>query len=83
MNNQKITIIGLGYTGLPLLIEFFKRGYSVTGLDKEKKKIERLKSGTDLTKEVNRKDLKFLKKIISIKKGIKEFINWYLLYYSK
>ena len=63
MNNQTITIIGLGYTGLPLLIEFFKKGYSVTGFDKDKKKIKRLKLGIDLTKEVKKKDLKFLKKI--------------------
>lgn len=63
MNNQKISIVGLGYTGLPLLLEFFKKGYSVTGYDKDKKKIKRLKSGIDLTCEVKEEDLKFLKKL--------------------
>ncbi len=63
MNNQTITIVGLGYTGLPLLIEFFKKGYSVNGFDKDKKKIKRLKLGIDLTKELKKKDLRFLKNI--------------------
>ena len=57
MNNQTITIVGLGYTGLPLLIEFFKKGYSVNGFDKDKKKIKRLKLGIDLTKELKREKL--------------------------
>ena len=61
MNNQTITIVGLGYTGLPLLIEFLKKGYSVNGFDKDKK-IKRLKLGIDLTKEL-KKDLRFLKNI--------------------
>ncbi|MFT4580280.1 MAG: UDP-N-acetyl-D-glucosamine dehydrogenase, partial [Nitrospinales bacterium] len=29
----KIGVIGLGYVGLPLVIEFCKSGFSVTGLD--------------------------------------------------
>ncbi len=62
MNNQTITIVGLGYTGLPLLIEFFKKGYSVNGFDKDKKKIKRLKLGIDLTKELKKKRFKIFKK---------------------
>ena len=34
----RIGVIGLGYVGLPLLIEFGKSGFPVTGLDIDKKK---------------------------------------------
>lgn len=34
----KIGIIGLGYVGLPLIIEFCKAGFSVTGFDADEKK---------------------------------------------
>ena len=37
-----IGVIGLGYVGLPLVIEFCKSGFSVTGLDIDEKKIEAL-----------------------------------------
>ena len=36
----RIGVIGLGYVGLPLLIEFGKSGFPVTGLDIDTKKIE-------------------------------------------
>ena len=35
----KIGVVGLGYVGLPLVIEFCKSGFSVTGLDIDEKKI--------------------------------------------
>jgi UDP-N-acetyl-D-glucosamine/UDP-N-acetyl-D-galactosamine dehydrogenase len=63
MRQNRITIVGLGYTGLPLLIEFYKKKYLVSGFDKDFEKIKRLKLGIDYTKEVNKKDLSILKKI--------------------
>jgi len=46
MNDRSIiTIIGLGYVGLPLAIHFAKRGYMITGLDKDKKKLKCSKKG--------------------------------------
>ena len=63
MRQSRITIVGLGYTGLPLLIEFYKKKYLASGFDKDFEKIKRLKLGIDYTKEVNKKDLSILKKI--------------------
>jgi UDP-N-acetyl-D-galactosamine dehydrogenase len=55
-NNFKIAIIGLGYVGLPLALEFQKK-YLVLGFDTNKKRINELKCGLDNTLEVKRKDL--------------------------
>ena len=63
MKKIKITIVGLGYTGLPLLIEFYKKKYLVNGFDRDIEKIKRLKKALDLTKEVKKGDLKHLSEI--------------------
>ena len=52
----KITIIGLGYVGLPLAVEFAKK-YIVFGFDINQKRIDDLKKGIDSTLEVENKDL--------------------------
>jgi len=39
----KIGIVGLGYVGLPLVLEFNKANFNVLGLDIDKKKIKALK----------------------------------------
>lgn len=48
----KISLVGLGYVGMPIAIEFAKRGVSVIGFDLNKAKIETYKSGIDPTHEV-------------------------------
>jgi len=48
----KIGIIGLGYVGLPLAVEFGKR-YEVIGFDLKRSRIEELKSGKDSTLETS------------------------------
>jgi len=53
---NKIAIIGMGYVGLPLAIEFQKY-FSVIGFDINENRIERLKINIDETKEVPKKDL--------------------------
>ncbi len=58
-----ISIIGLGYVGLPLAIEFSKK-YSVVGYDIDKSKILKLREGEGFTDQVTSKDLK---KAINIK----------------
>lgn len=50
--NEKIALIGLGYVGMPIAIEFAKRGVAVIGFDLNKSKIETYKSGIDPTHEV-------------------------------
>ena len=48
----QIAIIGLGYVGLPLAIEFGKK-YKVLGFDINKERIEELSKGQDRTREAN------------------------------
>ena len=58
MNNLKhsISIIGLGYVGLPLAIEFSKK-YAVVGFDISESRVNELRSGYDRTKEANMEEL--------------------------
>lgn len=53
----KICIIGLGYVGLPLAVEFSKK-YEVVGFDINKKRINELSNGVDSTLEISEVDLK-------------------------
>lgn len=55
--NKKMSIIGLGYVGLPLAVEFAKH-YFVVGFDINVKRTDELKSGRDRTLEVEDADLK-------------------------
>jgi len=43
--SARIGVIGLGYVGLPLVIEFGQAGFRVTGLDIDTKKVERVNRG--------------------------------------
>ena len=61
LKDKKIAIIGLGYVGLPLAVEFAKL-YKVLGFDIDKKRIDDLNKGEDKTKEANIKDLVLVKK---------------------
>jgi UDP-N-acetyl-D-galactosamine dehydrogenase len=60
---EKVGIIGLGYVGLPLAVEFGKV-LDVTGFDINKERIEELTKGFDRTKEVENADLKLSKKLV-------------------
>ncbi len=53
---DKIAIIGLGYVGLPLAVEFAKQ-FLVVGFDINKQRIKELNSGVDNTLEVEDKNL--------------------------
>ena len=71
--NCKICIIGLGYVGLPLAIEFSKikkclktnktLKRTITGFDLNKKRVEELISGKDSTQEIDEIDKEELKSI--------------------
>jgi len=54
---KKITIIGLGYVGLPLAVEFAKKT-SVVGFDINQSRVDELNTGHDSTLEVEDKNLK-------------------------
>ena len=58
INTEKqIAIIGLGYVGLPLAVEFSKK-YKVVGFDINTNRINELKRGDDQTLEIAAEDLK-------------------------
>ncbi len=52
LNESKIAVIGLGYVGLPLAIEFGKK-YSVCGFDVNQARVEELGKGEDRTLEAD------------------------------
>ena len=56
ISTSKVAIIGLGYVGLPLAVEFSKK-LPTTGFDLNQQRIEQLQNGTDLTREVTDKEL--------------------------
>ena len=55
--SAKIGVIGLGYVGLPLAMEFVKAGFQVTGIDIDENKISSLNDGKNYINDVNDKDL--------------------------
>ena len=62
-NKLQIVILGLGYVGLPLAVEFGKKR-DVIGFDVEESRIQELISGKDRTQEISpaeMKEAKFLK----------------------
>ena len=56
MKNTKIAIIGLGYVGLPLAVEFAKK-YQVVGFDINKQRIKELRQNKDVTLETESSEL--------------------------
>lgn len=57
LENARVCVIGLGYVGLPLAVEFGKR-YPTVGFDINQKRITELEKGQDLTREVEPELLK-------------------------
>ena len=51
--SAKIGVIGLGYVGLPLAIEFVKAGFEVIGIDVDEKKIKSINEKNNYIKDVN------------------------------
>ncbi len=60
INNKsaKIGVIGLGYVGLPLAVEFTNAGYEVTGIDIDEKKVESINKGENYIKDIENSVLK-------------------------
>lgn len=70
IQDSKIAIIGLGYVGLPLAVEFAKK-FPVIGFDIDKKRIADLHSGKDHTLEVDDELLQSVLTEIAPQKGEK------------
>ncbi len=60
--STQISVIGLGYVGLPLAIEFSKK-FKVIGFDIDGQRIKELSNGYDRTLEVESSDLKNIKNL--------------------
>ncbi len=56
INSVNIAVIGLGYVGLPLAVEFGKR-YPTVGFDLNGLRIDQLRAGNDITLEVTSEEL--------------------------
>ena len=56
LSQKKIAVIGLGYVGLPLAVEFGKK-YSTIGFDIKQKRVSELKEGHDRTLESNKSEI--------------------------
>jgi UDP-N-acetyl-D-galactosamine dehydrogenase len=56
LENSKICVVGLGYVGLPLAVEFAKQ-YAVVGYDISDERVKELQGGKDHTLEIDENDL--------------------------
>ena len=59
----KVAVIGLGYVGLPLAVEFGKK-YDTVGFDLKVSRLESLRKGEDVTLETSSEDLAAAKKLV-------------------
>jgi len=57
-NEEKLSLVGLGYVGMPIAVAFANKGIDVIGFDLNKAKIELYKKGVDPTKEVGDEAIK-------------------------
>jgi UDP-N-acetyl-D-glucosamine dehydrogenase len=71
----RIGVIGLGYVGLPLAVEFARAGFSVTGIDIDRKRINAINSRHSYVLDVTDEDLKEVVK----KNGLKATLDFSIL----
>jgi UDP-N-acetyl-D-glucosamine dehydrogenase len=53
----RVGIVGLGYVGLPLAVEFAKAGFSVTGIDLVESKVARINAGDSYVQDIASSDI--------------------------
>ncbi len=58
IGEEKLSLVGLGYVGMPIAVAFAKKGVEVIGFDLNSAKIELYKQGVDPTKEVGDEEIK-------------------------
>ena len=54
----RVGVVGLGYVGLPLAVEFAHAGFNVTGIDIDQNKVSALNSGTSYIQDIPTSTLK-------------------------
>jgi UDP-N-acetyl-D-glucosamine dehydrogenase len=57
----RVGVVGLGYVGLPLAVEFGKAGFAVTGIDVHAAKIDQINAGLSYIQDVSTEDVHTLK----------------------
>ena len=72
--NNKISIIGLGYVGLPLAVEFCKF-FDLVGFDLKLKRINDLRKNLDETKEISNRKLAVIKNKIIFTNNVDDIKN--------
>jgi UDP-N-acetyl-D-glucosamine dehydrogenase len=58
--SARVGVIGLGYVGLPLAVEFAKAGFTVTGIDVLQSKVDSINLGTSHVRDVPEADVNML-----------------------
>ena len=71
LRNKKISIIGLGYVGLPLAVAFAEK-FHVVGYDTDESRVQELKDGNDKTLEVENASLESIKSNINYTSDIQD-----------
>ena len=56
--DAQIGVIGLGYVGLPLAMEFVRAGFHVTGIDVDQKKVKKLNRGENYIQDIKDESVK-------------------------
>src|SRR3989339_1695046 len=64
--SAQVSVIGLGYVGLPLAVELSKAGFSVTGIDTDIDRVHNVKNAIPYILDVESKDVKRLVKEASL-----------------
>src|SRR5688500_332011 len=56
--SARVGVVGLGYVGLPLAVEFARAGYTVTGIDLATAKVDAINRGESYIPDIHSKDVK-------------------------
>lgn len=56
-HTARVVVIGIGYVGLPLVVEFAKAGFHVTGFDKDPRKVQLLSKGESYIEDIPTSEL--------------------------
>jgi UDP-N-acetyl-D-glucosamine dehydrogenase len=57
-HSAHVSVIGLGYVGLPLAIEFARAGYRVTGIDTDPEKVTGINAGKSHIQDISHAELR-------------------------
>ena len=69
---DNISVIGLGYVGLPLAYAFAKKGLNVVGFDINPQRIDELSTGYDRTLELNKIQLSEVKNTLTFTSNVSQ-----------